>query len=89
MGPEEGESVCSVGFGSMGSTGFFSGPDIATQVQELEKRIAQQVGGDTACLSVLHDGYNSLVVDVPPYPCLETLPSTYEPFQTLIVLQSC
>lgn len=55
MGLEEGGSVCSVSIGSMGSTGFFSGPDLAAQVQELEKRVAQQVGDDTACLSVLHE----------------------------------
>lgn len=37
MGPEEHDSVHSA------STGLFSGPDIAGQVEELEKRVAQQV----------------------------------------------
>lgn len=46
MGLEEDGSVCSVGSGRMGSTALFSGPDIAAQVQELEKRVAQQVGDD-------------------------------------------
>lgn len=45
MGPEEGGSVGSA------STGLFSGPDIAAQVQELERRVAQQVGeGALICL---------------------------------------
>lgn len=50
MGPEEGGSVGS----ASASTGLFSGPDIAAQVQELEKRVAQQVGEDAyLCLAPL------------------------------------
>lgn len=47
MGPEEGGSVGS----ASDSTGLFSGPDIAAQVQELEKRVALQVGDEAfVCL---------------------------------------
>lgn len=40
MGPEEHDSVHSAG---TASTGLFTGSDIAGQVEELEKRVAQQV----------------------------------------------
>jgi len=40
MRPEEGGLVGS----ASASIGLFAGPDIAAQVQELEKRVAQQVG---------------------------------------------
>lgn len=42
MGPEEGGSVGS----ASASTGLFSGPDIAAQVQELEKRVTQQASDE-------------------------------------------
>lgn len=56
MGPEAGGSVGA----ASASTGLFSGPDIAAQVQELEKRIAHQVGEEAhlAAVSLGLDTYD-------------------------------